>query len=133
MRIPIFFPVILLIILSCPLFAAAEQTSQSHGIATQRIWAANGLPTSALLDITSEYSKGIHMDFKSETTATPPREILPDPSPLDFSKKYSGKLPAFTFYNSKETKWSFEPLSDKFSLNPLADIRNVEVFLQYKL
>ncbi len=71
------------------------------------------------------------MDFRSETAARAPREIPPD-SFTDFSAKYFHEQWALPFYDTNETKWCLAPLSDKFSFDPMTDIKNLEVLLQYK-
>ena len=84
-----------------------------------------------LVDITSEYSQGMHVDFSGEITPPAPKEISLDSQP-DFSTKYFREQLTLPFYDSKETKWCIAPLSDKFSFNQMTNIRNLEVLLQYK-
>jgi hypothetical protein len=128
-RFPILLFVLLPIILSVtPVFAATELTNLSSH-ATGRM--TNCTSAGALVDITSEYSQEMHWDFKSETIARTTREIPPD-SFSDFSAKYFHEPWTLPFYNSKDTKWCLSPLSDKFSFDPMTDIRNLEVLLQYK-
>jgi hypothetical protein len=129
-RFSIFFPVLLLIILSASfVFAAAEQKSYDN--TAGQVCPAKGTPAEALVDITSEYSQGMHVDFSGQATAPAPREIALD-SPTDFSSKYFRQQLTLPFYDSKETKWCLAPLSDNFSFNPMTDIRNLKVLLQYK-
>jgi hypothetical protein len=122
--------VLLPIILSIsPVFAETKQANPSpHNISGRM---ANCTSGEALVDITSEYSQGMHLDFRGKTPAHAPREIPPD-SFTDFSAKYFHAPWTLPFYDTKETKWCLSPLSDKFSLDPMTDIRNLEVLLQYK-
>lgn len=129
-RFSIFFPVLLLIVLTASfVFAAAEQ--KSRDTTAVRACPASGTPAEVLVDITSEYSQGMHADFSGEITAQPPREISLD-SPANFSTKYFREQLTLPFYDSKETKWCLAPLSDKFSFNQMTNIRNLEVLLQLK-
>jgi hypothetical protein len=128
-RISILFRVLFLICLSAgPAFAALDQTNHSSSDVDAKARAE--APAPSLLDITHEYSRGVRLDFTCKTDSPSPRETLPDPSTGLFPKRFATP-PAFTFYSTEQTAWSLSPLSDKFSLNPLDDIGNLEVLLRY--
>jgi hypothetical protein len=129
-RFPILLFVLLPIILSVsPVLSAAERTNPSLPTISGRT--ANCTSTTALIDITSEYSQEMHWDFNSETIARATKKNPPD-SFSDFSEKYFHEPWTLPFYDTKETKWCLSPLSDKFSFDPMTDIRNMEVLLQYR-
>jgi len=131
-RFPIFFLVLILIFLSEPLvFAESEQTNQSHTTTMGLALPLIGTPMAGFSDITSEFSRGMKMDFGSQISTLLPRVVSPD-SPTDFSNKYSREPMIFSFSYTEVTRFSISPLSEKFSFNPVTDIRNLEVLLQYK-
>jgi hypothetical protein len=131
-RFSIFFLVLLLIFLSATLvFAESEQPNQSHTTTLGPALPLIGTPMAGFSDITSEYSRGMKMDFGGRISSLPPRAVSPD-SLTDFSNKYSREPMIFSFSYTEVTKFSISPLSEKFSFNPVTDIRNLEVLLQYK-
>src|SRR5271169_4356018 len=108
-RLPIFFLTFLLIIFSSAFALAADELSnQPHN----SIAGSGGTSATALVDITSEYSQAMHIDFGVETTTLAPKENSLD-SPSDFSEKYIRKHFTLPFYNGEETTWSLTSLSDK--------------------
>ena len=129
-RFLLLLPVLFLTILfAFPVFAEAEQ-GQSHDTAAGLTGTVNSAPV--LLDITSECSRGTNPDFKNEKIIpAAPREFSFDSS-MAFSRKYFGSQPALTVYDTRRTSWCLESLSEKLILDPMANIRNLEVMLQYK-
>lgn len=111
--------------------AADDQTNTSQDAIAERVWPTHGTPLAALIDITTAYAKGKLTDIKGEDKA-PVRGEAPLDGATDFSKKYFGERSTFTVFEGGETRWGLAPLSDKFSLNPMTDIMNLEVLLQYK-
>ncbi len=134
--IPKILPVLFLCMFYASLaLAAVDQKSSSQNTNFPWVVPTNGSPVPALTDITTEYSKGMPADFGGKTNAAV-RLLLaafPDPSiDPNPAAEYFRDLSTFTFYDDKDTRWNLAPLSDKFTMNPLTDIRNVEVLLQYK-
>jgi hypothetical protein len=133
-RLPIFSLAFALVMFSASFaFAAAEQPAQTNNTAA----GPNDTSTASLVDITtSQYSQGMHIDFGVETTAAAPENSLDSPS--DFSTKYIREHFTLPFYNGEATTWSLTSLADKFSSNPmtdvrnLTDIRNLAVLMQFK-
>jgi len=133
-RFTVFSSVPLVIIFSASLvFAAADQSNQPHHTAAE----INSTSTATSVDTTSEYTQGVQINFGVQTIAPTHRESFLD-TPTDLAAKYFHEPITLPFYNGGKTTWSIASLSDKFSSNPmtdiknLTDIRNVEVLIQFK-
>ena len=131
-KFSIFALVLLLILLSATLvFSESEQTNPSHTTTIGLGLPLIGTPTAGFSDITSEYTRGMRMNFGDQITELVPQSVSLDSSTA-FSTKYSREPMIFSLYNTEMTRLSLSPLSEKFSFNPVTDIRNLEVLLQYK-
>ena len=131
-RLPIFLLVLLLTILSASLvFAEAEQTTEAYAATPGQILPLNSAPVAGLANITSEYAQGIRMDFGSQTLPLVAREISLDPR-TDIPAPSSHEPFVFSFYQSNEARLGISPMTQRFSFNPITDIMNLEVLVQYK-
>jgi hypothetical protein len=133
-KLPLILLVLLLIMLSASLvFAETEQTNPSNTTTTGRLvpLTLNGTTVAGLSDITSDYSRGIRLNFGVQSAALAPGGIIPN-LPSDPIKTSSHEPMIFSFYKSEATKLGVSPLSDRFNLNPIADLMNMEVMWQYK-
>jgi hypothetical protein len=111
--------------------AALVQTEEPQDAIAERVWPTHGAPMAASIDIAHEFAKEIFTVPDGEKR-TPQRGDAPLDGLTDFSQKYFKDTSTFTLFDSAETRWSLAPLSDKFNLNPMTDIRNLEVLLQRK-
>jgi hypothetical protein len=128
-----FFLLLFLIVSYASLtLAAVDQTKKPQDAISERVWPTYGTPMAASIDISREHTKGILPDINGETRRAPLRGDAPLDGLMDFSQKYFRDNSTFTVFNGAETRWSLAPLSEKFNLNPMTDIRNLEVLLQLK-
>jgi len=113
-------------------FAASDQTdNKQRDTVAQQVLPTISTPTVALLNITSEYTKECLTDFKEKTKIPMYADPLLE-GPTDLLKKDSREQSTFTMFDGGDIRCSVAPLSNKFSLNPIADIMNLEVLLQHK-
>ena len=79
-----------------------------------------------------EYFKEYDIDWKRELAA-PTQNHLPVGSLVQYLNVYlRGQSSGSIYKSGEESKWSIEPSLVRLSLNPLTDIRNLMLTIQYR-
>ncbi len=126
--------IVLFLVICCSSVAAAatkqvDQLTDSFFPTTQP---THNPTTAAGISINDEYFRGFVTDFRSAITA-PSRGDMSVGSVKEYLKDYfRGKATVELNKDGEESRWSLAPSLGKLSLNPLTNIKNMVMLLQYK-